>query len=252
MTINLKWLILTIYDHPVLSVLFNPPIHMAFVIGLMFLGKKYLSFSNWKPIVIISLLYLTNSILSSLPLFFTEIHSLIDSQWNWEGKFFSLLFLGIVFSFSKYKEFFYPIFPSKFQIKYLAAILIFYLVTSGWTIFHIEFSKFNWDSFGFQMTMPSLTEEILFRSMIFGLMINRTFRNQTNFWISAIIVSILFGFAHNSSFEINQILEFSFGTFIETFVYSVFWCWLTYKSNSIIYSMVSHSLNNFSFTFIWL
>jgi len=224
MTINLKWLILTMYDHPALSVLFNPPIHMAFVFGLMFLGKKYLSFSNWKPIVIFSLLYLTNSILSSLPLFFTEIHSLIDSKWNWEDKLISLIFLVIVFSYSKYKEFFYPIIPSRFEIKYVAAIFIFYLITSSWTLFAIDSGRFNWDSFGFQMTMPSLTEEILFRSMIFGLMINRTFRNQTNFWISAIIVSILFGFAHNSSFEINQILEFSFGTFIETFVYSVFWC----------------------------
>lgn len=76
--------------------------------------------------------------------------------------------------------------------------------------------------------LPPVVEELLFRGHVFG-----NLRRYNNFWVSALITSILFGLAHG---------QWNVG--IDVFALSIFLCILREKTGSIWMSMMLHGLKN--------
>lgn len=78
------------------------------------------------------------------------------------------------------------------------------------------------------VVLAPIAEELLFRGYLFG-----KIRAISSFWPTAIIVSLVFGFAH---------LQWNVG--IDVFILSLFLCWLREKTGSIWTSMMLHGLKN--------
>ena len=73
-----------------------------------------------------------------------------------------------------------------------------------------------------------ILEEILFRRILFGMLLPKT-----NFFIAALISSVMFGIIH---FELSHILLYSVSGFIFAFIY--------YKTKRIAASIIAHMLLN--------
>lgn len=76
--------------------------------------------------------------------------------------------------------------------------------------------------------IPPIVEEILFRGFLYGGLMKRF-----SPVIAAILVSALFGWAHQ---------QFNVG--VDTFILSLFLCYLRFKTNSLWPSILLHSLKN--------
>ncbi|HRK41339.1 MAG TPA: type II CAAX endopeptidase family protein [Candidatus Saccharibacteria bacterium] len=78
------------------------------------------------------------------------------------------------------------------------------------------------------VVIPPIAEELLFRGYLFGRL-----RERFGFWVTAIVTSLTFGFVH---------LQWNVG--IDTFVLSIFLCYLRETTGSIWASMVLHAIKN--------
>lgn len=76
--------------------------------------------------------------------------------------------------------------------------------------------------------LPPVAEELLFRGYLFGRL-----RKRFGFWLTTIVVSIVFGLVH-----------FQWNVGVDVAVLSVFLCYLRERTGSIWASMVLHSIKN--------
>lgn len=76
--------------------------------------------------------------------------------------------------------------------------------------------------------LPPIAEELLFRGYLFG-----RIRERFGFWLTTIVVSIVFGIVH---------LQWNVG--IDVAVLSIFLCYLREKTGTIWASMVLHAIKN--------
>lgn len=76
--------------------------------------------------------------------------------------------------------------------------------------------------------LPPIAEELLFRGYLFG-----RIRERFGFWVTTIVVSIIFGIVH---------LQWNVG--IDVAVLSIFLCYLREKTGTIWASMVLHAIKN--------
>jgi membrane protease YdiL (CAAX protease family) len=76
--------------------------------------------------------------------------------------------------------------------------------------------------------LPPIAEELLFRGYLFGRL-----RERFGFWLTTVVVSIVFGIVH---------LQWNVG--IDVAVLSVFLCYLREKTGSVWASMVLHAIKN--------
>lgn len=90
--------------------------------------------------------------------------------------------------------------------------------------------------FGLVVLTP-LLEETIFRGMLF-----KGLRHRLPFWISAVLTSALFAFAH-----------LQWNVAVDVFALSIIMCFLVERSNSIIPTMLLHALkNSLAFAFLFL
>lgn len=78
------------------------------------------------------------------------------------------------------------------------------------------------------VVLPPIAEELLFRGYLFGRL-----REKFGFWVTSIIVSVVFGIVH---------LQWNVG--VDVAVLSLFLCYLRERTGSIWASIVLHSLKN--------
>lgn len=76
--------------------------------------------------------------------------------------------------------------------------------------------------------LAPIAEELLFRGYLFG-----KIRAFSSFWWAAIVVSLVFGIVH---------LQWNVG--VDTFVLSIFLCWLREKTGTVWASVLLHGLKN--------
>ena len=78
------------------------------------------------------------------------------------------------------------------------------------------------------VVLPPIFEELLFRGYLFGRL-----RKYVPFWLAAIVTSIAFGFVHG---------QWNVG--VDTFVLSIFLCYLREHTGSLWASMLLHGIKN--------
>ncbi len=87
------------------------------------------------------------------------------------------------------------------------------------------------------VVLVPLTEELLFRGFLF-----RVFRKRTSFWITAVLVSGLFGMVHGLV-----------GVGIDVFALSLVLCYLRETTNSLWPGIILHGLKNaIAFTVVYI
>ncbi len=87
------------------------------------------------------------------------------------------------------------------------------------------------------VVVPPVMEELIFRGFMFGAL-----RRQISFWPAALIVSAVFGFVHG---------QWNVG--VDTFVLSIFLCWLREHTGSLWPAILLHAIKNgVAFTLLFI
>jgi membrane protease YdiL (CAAX protease family) len=109
---------------------------------------------------------------------------------------------------------------------------------------------FDIEILAFQLTMPGIDEEIMFRGILLALLLTclqdkirikeKVFGNP-----SILIIGILFGLVHGFSVTDGLELRFEFYPFIWTSISGYVLSWITVESKSILLPILSHNMINF-------
>ena len=231
-------------------------LQLIIIYPLIFIFLRNRKTESLKVIAVFSIYFIVYSFLLQLNLVFDGL-SLFNGKWNWSGKIYSimgsLLFL-ILYRKFELKDYFLTfkqkrIFPQN-GILIVSSILIFQVVfTIAGTLFFDSLKEWDSETILFQLTMPGIDEEIAFRGIMLGLLFKVLKSNIRILGIKLVnpailITSILFGLVHGfyitDSFEIG----FNIFPFFFTMSFGIFWGWMTLRSGSILFALISHNLGN--------
>jgi uncharacterized protein len=209
--------------------------------------KKYL-------LLIFSLFFLATTLILFIPV----LPFMAQFNWNWQGKF--LTFISAV-AF----VYFLPFLSAKnagFTFKVNKSVwlpfIILLAISIGYNIYEnggIEGDRTK-EYLLFQLTMPGLSEEPVFRGVMLGLL-NAVFVSRkkilgVNFGWGAFIQALIFGAGHAIYFDEKQHLQFYLSGFTVTFVLGIFITYLREKGESLIPALLFHNLFNASLPLIRL
>lgn len=174
---------------------------------------------------------------------------LFGSNWNWEGKLF-----GIVFGILCYLAF-RPLFAEQdlvkvkqaegaFRAPLAAAIAIVVLATA--VAYATGKSEFSAETLLFQLTMPGFDEELMFRSVLLGLLLVSLRERLPVIGNPAVLITaVLFGFMHALTLDKNLSVSFEPIYFVQTGIGGFVWAWIAMRTRSILLPILSHNLANF-------
>ncbi len=128
---------------------------------------------NYLRILIFVLIYIGYQIVLVLPKL-SKHFDFIQSDWNWEGKIFGIAY-GI-FCYLMFKKCFidnnFFTFNQKAENKKKTWIVSISVITIMSVLYYfISESEFDKETLAFQLTMPALDEEIMFREILLGLLL---------------------------------------------------------------------------------
>jgi membrane protease YdiL (CAAX protease family) len=187
-------------------------------------------------------------LVKGLPKFYSWF-DFIESSWNWDGKFLGIVW-GIIcfFLFRKYfvGNDFFRLKQDKQNFKkvLIASTIIVILSTFIWALFGK--SDFDIETLAFQLTVPGIDEEILFRGILLGLLMSSL---KDRLLVlgnpSIVIIAVLFGLMHALTLDKSFIVHFDPIYFLQTGFAGYIWSWITIKSRSILFAILSHNFSNF-------
>lgn len=196
-------------------------------------------------IVLVVIIYIVNQLALSLPNY-VPAFSWINSNWN--GKIYGLL-VGLAgwflfkpyfkennfFTLQQYKPGFKP------AVYAAIALTIFSLVLTR----VMGSSDFDTETLLFELTMPSLEEEIVFRGVLLGLLASALKPRMGKLGNPAVLITaLLFGFVHALGFSTDYAINFDPLFFLMTGLGGFVWGWVTIKSRSILLAYLSHNICN--------
>ncbi|GET46676.1 CPBP family intramembrane glutamic endopeptidase [Capnocytophaga felis] len=174
---------------------------------------------------------------------------IVESRWNWEGKALGVICgIGCYLFFRRYfrENDFFTIRQNKenFKPSLIVAVGVVLLSTVVW--FLLGKSEFDVETLAFQISLPGVDEEIIFRGILLGLLAS-SLKEKTAFVgnPSVLLTAILFGFMHGLTLDKNYAVDFDFIYFIQTAFAGYLWGWITLKSRSILLAILSHNFSNF-------
>lgn len=107
-------------------------------------------------------------------------------------------------------------------------------------------SPFDFETLAFQLTMPGIDEEIMFREVLLGLLLNALKDKISILGNPGILLTaILFGFLHALTLDKDYSISFEPIYFLQTGFGGYVWAWVAMKSRSILLPILSHVFANF-------
>ncbi|MFC7346474.1 type II CAAX prenyl endopeptidase Rce1 family protein [Chryseobacterium zhengzhouense] len=234
--------------------LFTPFIWILIVLPIIVLALFKSKKVNYKYLFFFILYFLADCYIQHLSRLYFDLNFL-GLKFAWIGKILSLcLSLAVIFSVSKPEREaigFTTKINSKTQLK--SGIFIFLGFLAFDFIFKmILFPKgadFDLETFVFQMTMPGLTEELVFRGILFW-MLDKAFVPNWNFkgvkfgW-GFIIITVLFAVAHGAVLTGNHEFKFDLITILYLAVISSLSVGILRKlSGNLIFPVLGHNAIN--------
>ena len=181
--------------------------------------------------------------------------SFTTGRWNWSGKVYailsSILFLLIYRKF-KLKDYFITYKQDrKFLKTGILIVIVLFTIHLVMNYFFSSSNSIHLETVWYQATMPGLDEELAYRGIMLGLLVQSLkskilFQNYNLGNPAIIITSILFGLAHGLSISSSYDIIFKLIPFLRTMAIGILWAWITIKSGSILFSLLSHNLGNVS------
>ena len=209
-----------------IEIILTPLLHLSIVSILLFIAfRNKFPFRN-KYLLLFYFIYFLHYFLTFLPIKIDSLQIIKLPLWNWSGKFFSMLFVLFIFSFIKNKNDYFI--PPNLKIKKtpLIIILIVFLLTNFWLFPFLSLDNANWNTFFFQLTLPSISEELLFRSLLLGLLFNHISPAGKYSHLNYFIISLLFGLGHSLFIDSLSSITFKADVFLNAFLFGYFWAWL--------------------------
>ena len=231
-----------------IEILLEAFLQVLILIPFAFFLLKKRTKINFQRLLIFVFCYVTYQVFLVLPKI-DPMFDFITSSWNWDGKIYGIM-CGVFsyFLFNKYfrENNFFTLKQNKesFKSALIGAIAIVLLSTVIW--FLLGQSQFNLETLAFQISLPGIDEEIMFRGILLGLLAT-SLKEKTLFLgnPSILLTAILFGFMHALTLTKNYEINFEPIYFIQTGFAGYVWGWITIKSRSILLAILSHNFSNF-------
>jgi uncharacterized protein len=223
-------------------------LQVIFIIPLAIFLMKNRTKEDYLRIFFCALIYISYQIALVLPKL-SEALNFIGGKWNWDGKIFGILF-GVIcyFVFRKYfsENDFFTLRQNHENFKKSLTVAIVIVILATIIAALTGNSEFDKETLAFQLTMPGVDEEIMFRGILLGLLMT-TLREKVSFLgnPSVLLTAVLFGFMHALTLDKDYSIEFEPIYFIQTGLGGYVWGWITVKSRSILPAILSHNFSNF-------
>ena len=222
-------------------------LHIVIILPLLLIFMKERTKENYLRVLSIVGCYLVYYFALTLQYHF-ECFNIINGRWNWDGKIYGVI-CGVVAYFVFRRQFadnnFFTLKQNKEGLKSALKVVIAILsiaILGG----IVNDNDFNPETLLFQISMPGLDEEIMYRGVLLGLMCS-ALRECGAAWRSpaVIINGVLFGLVH-ALFISDGALQFNPSNFIWTGILGYSFGYITIKTRSILIPMLTHNLYNFA------
>ena len=229
------------------QLLLNPLLHLAIILPLLLIFMKERTRENYLRVLSIVVCYCLYSIALYLPYFFSSLH-IINGSWNWNGKLYGVV-CGVMLYCLFRRQFadnnFFTLRQDKAGLKSALKVVIAIMCVSllGGIV---NDKEFNLETLLFQLSMPGIDEEIMYRGVMLGLMCSALRAGGATWRNPAIIINaILFGLVHALSFS-DGALQINAMNFVWTGIVGYGFGYITIKTRSIVIPMLTHNLYNFT------
>src|ERR1035437_9384778 len=218
--------------------------------GLCFKGLTYKKLRR-KYLLLFFVIFIVDQLLGRLPKMLPMLN-IIGGQYNWSGKILATLFsIMIIIILKKHYQldfaFTFKQFPN--SVKSILGIII------GVFIFQIIFIYFRtpkqditWEDHLFQLTLPGISEEIMFRGILLGLL-NGVFISRIKIlgaysgW-GTVVTALLFGLWHGVTFYKDLNFEINYFKMITPLFVGFLFAWIRERTKSILIPVIYHNLAN--------
>lgn len=225
----------------------TPLLHIVIILPLLLYFMKERTWENYLRVLSIVGCYLIYYFVLTLQYHF-DCFNIINGSWNWDGKIYGIA-CGIAIYFIFRRQFhennFFTLKQNREGVKpaLKVAIVILAIAIFGGVVNDKEFSI---ETLLFQISMPGIDEEIMYRGVLLGLMCS-TLRTGGAAWRNPAIIinAVLFGLVHALSLG-EGALQFNSVNFIWTSIIGYSFGYITIKTRSILIPMITHNLYNFT------
>lgn len=225
----------------------TPLLHIAIILPLLLIFMKERTRENYLRVLgIVVCYFIYNAVLTVQ--FQFDCLNIIHGNWNWDGKIYGIV-CGVAMYFLFRRQFadnnFFTLRQDKAGLKSALKVVIAIMCVSllGGIV---NDKEFNLETLLFQLSMPGIDEEIMYRGVLLGLMCS-TLRVGGAAWRSPAIIinAILFGLVHALSFS-DGALQINAMNFVWTGIVGYGFGYITIKTRSIVIPMLTHNLYNFT------
>jgi len=232
-----------------MNLLIEPIVFLVLVAPLFLIGKRV---QPWKSTFLFLFIgyFIIDSILTSLP-FEYETFAFLNLEMNWEGKLFSYLFVILFLAFYRtipLKRYGFTLLQNEGTQRYSNRMLL--SIATIFTIYGYLIGGYSatLENILFQLTMPSVVEELVYRGILLTLL-NQIYERQfkigkTNFGVGLLITSVLFGLWHGLSVSDAFVFEMNWFAFILTGIIGFVLGLVRERTGSLLYPIILHILIN--------
>ncbi|RKR09327.1 hypothetical protein C8C83_0951 [Flavobacterium sp. 90] len=233
----------------ILKILLESAVPVLILLPITFIFAK--DKNQIKTIGLFVLIFICYQILLKIPLEYKEFQ-IISGKRNWTGKLFGISFglLTYLLLYHKLKPFNFLRFKQDKKALLKTILVSSILICTAFFSYFDTRIDFNIEILAFQLTMPGIDEEIMFRGILLALLLiclqdkirikEKTFGNP-----GILIIGILFGLVHGFSITDGLEWKFEFYPFIWTSVSGYILSWITVETKSILLPILSHNMINF-------
>lgn len=225
----------------------TPLLHIAIILPLLLIFMKERSRENYLRVLSVVVCYFIYNAALTMQFQFDGLN-IIHGNWNWDGKIYGIV-CGIVMYFLLRRQFadnnFFTLKQNKDGLKSALKVAIAIMCVSllGGIV---NDKEFNLETLFFQISMPGLDEEMMYRGVMLGLMCSALRTGNAAWRNPAIIINaILFGLVHALSFS-DGALQVNAMNFVWTGIIGYSFGYITIKTRSILIPMLTHNLYNFT------
>lgn len=225
----------------------TPLLHIAVILPFLLIFMKERTRENYLRVLSIIVCYFIYNAALTMQFQFNCLN-IIHGNWNWDGKIYGLA-CGIVLYFLFCRQFadnnFFTIKQNKegsrSALKVVLAVMCISLLGGI-----VNDNEFNLETLLFQISMPGIDEEIMYRGVLLGLMCSALRTGNAAWRNPAIIINaILFGLVHALSLS-DGALQINAMNFVWTGIIGYSFGYITIKTRSILIPMLTHNLYNFT------
>ena len=222
-------------------------LHLVVILPLLLIFMKKRTKENYLRVLSIVVCYLVYYFALTLRYHF-DCFDIIKGNWNWDGKIYGVIW-GVAAYFIFRRQFadnnFFTLKQNKEGLK--SALKVVVAIISISVLGGIVNDKdFNLETLLFQISLPGIDEEIMYRGVLLGLMCSALRSGGVAWRNPAIIINgILFGLVHALSIN-DGALQFSIMNFVWTWIIGYSFGYIAIKTRSILLPMLTHNLYNFT------